>query len=110
MEFIGEQQGAITFFGSAGREYKGGNNPHDRYANVDAADVEKLLSTGKWRLVIRPRPAPAPTPVAEVLAPATPVPELVPAGGIDDDIDPAIIEAANRAGEEHTARRRGARA
>lgn len=107
MQFVGDQVGAITFFGSSGREYRGGNNSIERYANVAAGDVERLLSTGKWRLVIRPKPVPAPVPVAEVLTPAA-APELVPAG-IEDDVDPAVVEAANRAGREHTQRRRGQR-
>jgi glycosyltransferase involved in cell wall biosynthesis len=49
MEFIGEQMGAVTFFGSEGRQYRGGNNPHDRYANVHRNDVERLVNTGRWR-------------------------------------------------------------
>jgi hypothetical protein len=111
MEFVGDQIGAVTYFGSDGRQYRGGNNPHDRYANIHRDDVDRLLSTGKWKLVVRPRPQPAPTPVATIVTPTPdPVPELVPAGIDDDDVDPAVIEAANQAGIEHTKRRRtGAR-
>lgn len=109
MEFVGEQLGAVTFHGGGGRQYRGGNNSFERYANVHRDDVDRLVSTGKWRLVVRPRPTPAPTPIEEIMAPQAVAPELVPAGIEDDDVDPAVIEAANRAGQAHTARRRGAR-
>jgi hypothetical protein len=52
MEFIWPQTGAITFQGvDRRREYRGGNNDLERYAEVDPADVAHLESTGAWRTV-----------------------------------------------------------
>ena len=48
MEFVGDTQGAITFFGKEGRQYRGGANPHDRYADVNSEDVVILELSGKW--------------------------------------------------------------
>jgi GT2 family glycosyltransferase len=51
MEYIGDNVGAISFFGSQGAEYRGGNNDFERFADVFAADVDRLVSTGKWRQI-----------------------------------------------------------
>lgn len=112
MEFIGEQQGAVTFFGSEGRQYRGGNNAFERYANVNTKDVERLLLTGKWRLVVRAAPQPAPTPIAEILAPqAEPARELVAASFADETPEEAAaVQAANEAGRVLTEKRRRGRA
>ena len=48
MAFVGDTQGAITFFGKEGRQYRGGANPHDRYADVNSEDVVILELSGKW--------------------------------------------------------------
>ena len=52
MEYVGDKVGAITFFGVGGRQYRGGNNNLERYANVDPNDVAKLKASGAWRPVI----------------------------------------------------------
>lgn len=54
LEFTGERQGAVTYRGLNGREYRGGNNPLERYANVHPDDLAKLTSTGDWRVVAVP--------------------------------------------------------
>lgn len=51
MEFVGPQVGAITFFGKA-REYRGGNNPIERFADVDPQDAARMEGTGQWRRVV----------------------------------------------------------
>lgn len=63
MEFIGVQQGAVTFFGSNGRyQYRGGRNAMDRYADVQPEDVDHLEATGMWRVITQlPEPSVAPT-------------------------------------------------
>lgn len=61
MEFVGPQVGAVTFFGANGRQYKGGNNPKDKYENMLNEDADKMEATGQWRKVkrgISPEPAP----------------------------------------------------
>lgn len=64
MEFIGERTGAVTYFGNEGRQYRGGNNPMDKYANVHPADVQKMEMTSVWR-VVKVEPPPPEIPVAE---------------------------------------------
>ena len=64
MEFIGERTGAVTYFGHEGRQYRGGNNPMDKYANVHPADVQKMEMTSVWR-VVKVEPQPVEIPVAE---------------------------------------------
>lgn len=49
MEFIGLRSGAVTYRGQRGREYRGGNNAQNRFANVHPEDVAALESTGLWR-------------------------------------------------------------
>ena len=51
MEFVGPQVGAITFFGKA-REYRGGNNPIERFADIDPQDAVRMEGTGQWRRVV----------------------------------------------------------
>lgn len=52
MEFIGERRGGVTYFGKEGRQYIGGNNASEKYADVHPADVEKLELTGVWKVII----------------------------------------------------------
>ena len=54
MEFTGERQGAVTYYGVAGRQYRGGNNALERYINAHPDDVAKLESTGDWKRVSVP--------------------------------------------------------
>lgn len=56
MEFTGERVGAVTYFGTNGRQYKGGNNPRDRYVDAVNEDVARLEATGVWKKVVRPEP------------------------------------------------------
>lgn len=104
MEYIGPETGPTTFFGK-NRQYRGANNAHDRYADVDPVDVDRLVGSGRWRLVVRARPTPEPVQVDVITAPV-PEPVLVPAGFDDDEDDAAAVDAANRAAQAHTAKRR----
>jgi glycosyltransferase involved in cell wall biosynthesis len=73
MEFIGPQAGAVTFFGQNGRQYRGGNNPRDKYDNMHPDDVAYMELTGQWRRVQRtltPDPAPQSEPeIMEIIVP-----------------------------------------
>lgn len=60
MEFIGPQVGAITFFGANGRQYRGGNNPLERFCDIFADDADRLAATGLWRFVELPVAQPDP--------------------------------------------------
>lgn len=51
MEFIGKQVGAVTYFGKNSRQYRGGNNPNDKYVDAHPDDVDRLLKTSHWRVV-----------------------------------------------------------
>lgn len=52
MEFINqERRGSVTYFGKDNRQYRGGYNDHDRYADVHPSDVQKLEVTGHWRVI-----------------------------------------------------------
>ena len=52
MEFIGEQQGAMTFYGKAsGRAYRAGREMSARYHDVLAGDVEHFVNIGLFRVV-----------------------------------------------------------
>ena len=75
MEYIGENRGAISFRVN-GRNYRGGNNPINRFANAHPDDVEDLILLGRWRRVdmvsapvapAAPKPKPAPVDPAEAL-------------------------------------------
>lgn len=53
MQFVGTRQGASTFHGArgSGRQYRGGNNAVNRYANVHPEDVAVLEASSMWRRV-----------------------------------------------------------
>lgn len=51
MQFVGEQRGPVTYWGSDGRHYRGANSALHRYANVHPADVDRLESTGVWKRI-----------------------------------------------------------
>lgn len=70
LEYIGDNIGAISFFGKK-REYRGGNNDIERYIDADEDDVARLLSTGRWRVALAVASAP---PVTET---RTPEPDTV---------------------------------
>lgn len=57
LEYIGGNVGSITFFGQKSRrEYRGGNNPHDKYVDADPRDVEHLVNSGRWKIIALPQP------------------------------------------------------
>lgn len=102
MEFIGPAVGAVTYYGThSSRQYRGGNNPHDRYHDVDPQDVKHLESTGLWRVVFQPPARPPTVPISAVLAEpipaAAPVAPIVPPAFIEDAITPEQEAEANRA-------------
>ena len=52
LEYIGPNTGAISFYGNVtGKEYRGANNDEERFVEADARDVQRLLDTGKWRIM-----------------------------------------------------------
>jgi hypothetical protein len=65
MEFIGQRTGAVTYNGAvgSGRQYRGGNNPVNRFANVHPDDVGILEVTGQWQRVGVPLTEPVTLPV-----------------------------------------------
>lgn len=74
LEFTGPNKGAIPYRGMAtGQTYYGGDNVHDKFANVDPKDVAHLVSLGVWRVVEQPKPQrAAPRVAAPVVAPELP--------------------------------------
>lgn len=76
MEFIGQRTGAVTYNGQpgSGRQYRGGNNPVNRFANVHPDDVEILERSSQWRRVAPPLVEPVtlpeskPEPAAKVVS------------------------------------------
>jgi hypothetical protein len=50
LEYIGDNVGAISFFGKGGVEYRGGNNDMERFVDVNEVDVDRLVSTGRWAI------------------------------------------------------------
>lgn len=93
MEFTGQRTGAVTYRGLRGREYRGGNNAHNRFANVHPEDVATLESSGQWRRVGialgEPAQAPrvqapvAPEPMTQAPAPA--------AGPVAQPLEPVAV-------------------
>ena len=52
MEFIGEQQGAQTFYGrGTGQQYRAGREPISRFHDVQIPDVEHFVNLGLFRVV-----------------------------------------------------------
>lgn len=58
MEYIGVERGAVTIHVN-GRPYRGADSPLHKYADADPQDVDKLVATGKWRVVRSQASAPA---------------------------------------------------
>jgi len=82
LRFTGPQRGGITYKGRvSGRSYVGGDNPMDKYADVDPRDVDHLVSLGVWEVVSQPSAAIAvPPPPAPVAMPAPAAPPAAAAG------------------------------
>src|SRR5690349_14740445 len=59
LEFIGPQQGAITYRGPSGREYRAGNNNTDRFIEVLQEDAAHLLQFAEFQLAPPVPPIPA---------------------------------------------------
>lgn len=114
LEYIGDNVGAISFFGSKGAEYRGGNNDFERFADVFSEDVARLVSTGRWRqvhvavtapqVVMAERAGqtvvetPAPVKASPVMAAAAPIdlPEEIEVTDEDRAVN-AMIEQSRRA-------------
>lgn len=80
MQFVGQRSGAVTFNGAAGsgRQYRGGNNAVNRYANVHPDDVAVLEATTLWRKVGAQMIEPAAESIsAEIPAPAADAAQVV---------------------------------
>lgn len=82
LRFTGPQRGGVTYKGRvSGRSYVGGDNPMDKYADVDPRDVEHLLLLGVWEVVSQPAVAIAvPPPPAPIAMPAPAAPPAAAAG------------------------------
>lgn len=103
LRFIGPNRGAITYRGRAtGRSYLGGDNPHDKYADVDPKDVEFLISLGVWEVVQQPRPAtpavamPAPAPVQQPVQVPGERPMLDLASDMPAELEAVVNQTAQR--------------
>jgi hypothetical protein len=109
LEYIGTNAGAISFIGATGKEYRGGNNDLERYADVAEKDVEKLISSGKWQRALaiapaEPEPqvqAPAPLVMAETQTPApelaaVSVPDVIEVTAEDEAINKVIAETRKK--------------
>lgn len=89
LEYVGENVGAITFFGKK-RQYQGGRNEIEGFVDAEEEDVNFLLNTGKWQrahntITIAP-PVDEPVTVEAVKVVAPPEPEKpLP---IEDDMTP----------------------
>jgi glycosyltransferase involved in cell wall biosynthesis len=107
MEFTGARAAPVWYHGvGGGRRYYAGNNPNDKYHNVDPADVERLLSIGDFRVIsqpaVQPKAAPPP-PVSS--APEPPTMAALPLALPDEDAITPEQEAAMNAQVAETARR-----
>lgn len=69
LQFTGQRTGAVTYRGKGGREYRGGNNPQNRFINAHPEDVDPLVATGHWQRVGL---AAAPPPLPRVQPPEAP--------------------------------------
>lgn len=105
LEYIGKRSGAVTYYGTK-KHYRFGNNPTDRYNDVDVEDVPKLLSIGDFRIVNKPKPgsgqqsAYIPEPAAPDPQPEPkpePEPEAPPELESEPEPEPRRIEATPKA-------------
>lgn len=106
MEFIGDRKGGVTYFGNEGRQYVGGNNASDKYADVNAMDVDKLEKSGHWRVIQVKAQLPPETIISPVedlptVRSAEPLIETTQEGMMgmfptQEDIDKGIFEQAQK--------------
>lgn len=96
MEFTGDRQAPVWYHGSGGgRRYYAGNNPNDKYHNVDPADVERLLLTAEFRVISQPAVIPKAAPPPPVSsAPEPPTMDAAPLPLPDDETISPEQEAA----------------
>lgn len=113
MEYIGERKGATSWGGSgatpSGKVYRGGKNAFDRFADVQAEDVDWMLRTTQWAVVPRAVVQGERVPVV-----APPKPQVVKAPEpvknpewVDDAIADEVVEAAAREADEKPVARKG---
>lgn len=73
LKFIGPQQGSIPFGGPgrtpSGAVYWGGNNLTDLYKEVPMEDVQWLLNTGQWEVVVQRQAVDLQTPPVKIKLP-----------------------------------------
>lgn len=107
MEFTGNQVAPVWYHGTGGgRRYYAGNNPNDKYHNADPADVDRLLGTGKFRVISRPAVVPVTPPPAPVSsAPEPPTMAAAPLPLLDEDALSPEQEAALNQQVAETARK-----
>jgi len=112
MKFVGSRPGSKDYVRVGGvkltRTYRGGNNAVGRYIDADPADVERLKSTGEWRVEETPQTATnssnLPPPVAinyqaiSQEAVATSPPEEIGQTNGTINATPTAIERATEAG------------
>jgi len=97
VEFIGQERGAVTIHVN-GHPYRGADSSLHKFADALPADVDKLVATGKWR-VVRSQTIAAPAPVAPPSSPtkfnwnATPAPQ-VPAPLPEKEPEPVALAPA----------------
>lgn len=108
LRFTGPQRGGVTYRGRvSGRSYVGGDNPMDKYADVDPRDVDFLVSLGVWEVVSQPAVAIAvPPPPAPIAMPAPPAaaagerPMLDLANDMPAELEAQVNQVAQQARRE----------
>jgi hypothetical protein len=112
LEYIGDNVGAISFFGSGGIEYRGGNNDLERFVDVNEVDVDRLVSTGRWAISLMVKQAiptietRTPEPVAveethtaepELVAAGVSVPDVIEVTAEDEEVNKMIEQSRKQA-------------
>lgn len=111
MEFIGDQQGAVTWVANR-NQYRAGREPASRYINAEPQDVKHLESLGVFRVVpgqqLRPPPVAVATP-APVSIPEPPTMDAAPlAMPPEEELSPAEEAALNLRVQQAAAQQRKA--
>jgi hypothetical protein len=94
IEYYGPRQGAVTYSGKSGKQYRFGNSTINRFNDVDGQDVELFLSMEFFRKVHRNGAVIPPMEVqAEVVqngAPVSPDPQPVKAAKVEEAVPVAV--------------------
>lgn len=110
MEFIGDEWGEMTWYGNNGRTYRAGREPLARYINAFPEDVEKLVATGKFRVVPGQQLRPPPPAAHAAPPPAGPEPPTLEAQPLpvaaEAEPTAAELEAMDRAVAQQVAAQR----